>query len=94
MDVKEPHAELESLGEEEVRRRLSEGGWVAGNDWVEDWLRFQRWRNDSSTAKSARLEARIALVNSIIAMMFAAIATISANKETIVQVIAWLRGIF
>ena len=90
MDINELHAELESLGEEEVRRRLSEGGWVAVNDWVEDWLRFQRWRNERSIAKSARRSARVALINSIIATICAISAIIISSKTTIIQFISGL----
>lgn len=87
MDRKTLHVELEFLGEEEVRKRLAEGGWVAGNDWVEDWLRLQEWRRASSISRSARREARIALVNSIIATICAISAIIISVKATSIQFI-------
>ncbi len=88
MDRKELHAELESLGEEEVRRRLSEGGWVAVNDWAEDWLRFQCWKRIQSTSLRADRRSRLALYNSIFATIIAMIAMIWSARDMIVQFIA------
>lgn len=81
-------AELEGLGEKEVRLRLARGEYGGTASWrrdsVEKWLEAKEHersdafsREQRATARSAKNAAWVAAIAAIIAAIFAAIAGIS-----------------
>ncbi len=94
MDRKSFHLELEALGEEEVRRRVSTGFWTVGGDWAEEWLRLKDWEKSRSQRASERRHRISTITLSAIAIMLSGIAISDKIAEITSQFIVWLRGIF
>lgn len=86
-------AELEKLGEDEVRKRLIKGNYGHDGEYyfvVEAWLQSKAdARKESREAISLSI-SRKALFNSHIATIIAAIAIIVAASDKLITFLNWL----